>query len=217
MCTTESNQRKFSTIAEENFVKNTAEYQARQTSLESFPWQVQIGADNRCNLRCAFCLADAYRKHGLVHLQDRKLKTNPIRIFQDLVPWMACWKLLSLTGPGESLLNPRLDQLISLVRDNSACDIVLTTNGVLINERLTGIFLDCGITEISISLDSLDPETYSEMRVNGKLEKVLRGIKCINDEKRKRGSELPRINLTPTFFLRNIREQIGRASCRERV
>ena len=199
-------QEDFSLRAEENHKKNSEEYLARKVELESFPWHVQIGADNRCNLRCAFCLADAYRKEGRVHLQDQKIRKNPLEIFQMLVPYMPYWKLLSLTGPGESLINPKISQVIQLARSSSGCDIVITTNGILINQRLTNIFLDCGLTEVSISMDSLDPETYSRLRVNGKLEKVLRGIKFINDEKKRRGSSLPRINITPTFFKQNIHE-----------
>lgn len=206
MIPTTGQRQPFSLMADKNQRKNSEEYLAKNVNLDSFPWHVQIGADNRCNLRCAFCLADAYRRQGKIHLQDRKIKQNPLKIFQALVPIMPYWKMLSLTGPGESLLNPKIDQVIRLVRGSSGSDIVLTTNGVLINQRLTNIFLDCGLTELSISLDSLDPETYSQLRVNGKLEKVLRGIKYINDEKKRRGSDLPHLNITPTFFRRNIHE-----------
>ncbi len=196
----------FPSRAEANQERNSQEYLARKTELDSYPWHIQIGADNRCNLRCPFCLADAYRRKGLVHLQDQKIRKNPLNLFQSLRPWMPYWKFLSLTGPGESLLNPKIDQVIRLVREKSSCEMVVTTNGVLINQRLTNIFLDCGLTEVSISLDSLDPETYSQLRVNGKLHKALRGIKYIKDEKERRGSDLPRINITPTFFRRNIHE-----------
>ncbi len=206
MTPTGTGQEDFSLCAENNQYKNSEEYLAKKVELESYPWHVQIGADNRCNLRCPFCLAETYRKQGRVHLQDMKIRQNPLEIFQSLVPYMPFWKLLSLTGPGESLLNPKIDQVIRLVRLNSSCDIVITSNGVLINRRLAEIFLDCGVTEVSISMDSLDPEAYSRLRVNGKLEKVLRGIKCINEAKKQLGSELPRLNITPTFFKQNIHE-----------
>lgn len=201
-----ADQRLFAENATVNQAANSEEYLAGKTQLTSFPYHIQIGADNRCNLRCGFCLADAYRKHGKVHLQDQKLDRNPIAIFEALVPYMKYWKVLSLTGPGESLINPRLDEILLLVRRNSSCDIVVTTNGVLINQRLTKIFLDCGVTEVSISLDSIDATTFRDLRVNGELDKVQRGIDLINEEKRRRGTDLPRLNLTPTFFKQNIRE-----------
>ena len=193
-------------IAEENLATNAKEYSTRKLVLESFPYEVQIGADNRCNLRCGFCLADAYRERGLLHIQDRKLEKNPIEIFKALVPYMPYWRFLSLTGPGESLLNPQLDQILQLIRDNSTCSIMFTTNGVLINQRLASIFREFEVNEISLSLDSLTKEIFESLRTNAKLEKALGAINLLNEEKIRSGKELPRINLTPTFFKRNIHE-----------
>ena len=193
-------------IADENFSANTEEHAARKLVLESFPYEVQIGADNRCNLRCGFCLADAYRERGQLHIQDRKLERNPIEIFEAMVPYMRYWKFLSLTGPGESLLNPQLDRILQLIRENSACSIMFTTNGVLINQRLAAIFREFAVDEISISLDSLNKEVFESLRTNAKLEKAIGAIHLLNEEKRKSGKDIPRINLTPTFFKRNIHE-----------
>jgi radical SAM protein with 4Fe4S-binding SPASM domain len=193
-------------VPKENQERNNQEYAERKALLSSFPYEVQIGADNRCNLRCGFCLAEAYRKKGRLHLQDQKMERNPLQIFQALTTHMRYWKFLSLTGPGESLLNPKLDQILQLVRDHSGCFISITTNGVLINERLVRTFLNSQVEELSISLDSLDKEVFEELRVNAKLEKVLRGIQILKEEKSKVRSDLPRVNLVPTFFKKNIRE-----------
>ena len=193
-------------LADENQKLNGEERSEGRSVLNSFPYQVQIGADNRCNLRCGFCLADAYREQGWVHIQDRKLELNPIKLFEKLVPVMPYWRLLSLTGPGESLLNPRIGDILQLVRENSDCTVIVTTNGVLINKRLASILVEGGVDEISISLDSLNKDTFERLRVNGKVEKAIGAIDLLNEEKVRRSVELPRINLTPTFFHMNIRE-----------
>ena len=122
-------------LAAKNRKLNELEFGEGKSVLSSFPYHVQIGADNRCNLRCGFCLADAYRERGWVHIQDRKLEFNPFELFEKLVPIMPYWQLLSLTGPGESLLNPRIADILRLVRENSACTVIVTTNGVLIKDR----------------------------------------------------------------------------------
>jgi len=196
----------FRKLAEKNRDKNLGEYAERRTILDSFPFEVQIGADNRCNLRCGFCLADAYREKGMLHIQDRKISRNPLDIFKAIVPYMPYWKFLSLTGPGESLINPKLDQILRLVRDHSSCSIMVTTNGMLINQRLAAVFHNFKVDEISISLDSLDKETFETLRVNAKLEKVIAAIDLLNQGKGKSGSDVPKINLTPTFFRQNIHE-----------
>lgn len=103
-------------IADANHRLNDREYRKQKTHLESLPYHVQIGTDNRCNLRCDFCLAEAYREAGVLHIQDRKLQRNPIELFQKLTPYMPYWKFLSLTGPGESLINPRFGEILALNR-----------------------------------------------------------------------------------------------------
>jgi radical SAM protein with 4Fe4S-binding SPASM domain len=193
-------------LAAKNRKLNELEFGEGKSVLSSFPYHVQIGADNRCNLRCGFCLADAYRERGWVHIQDRKLEFNPFELFEKLVPIMPYWQLLSLTGPGESLLNPRIADILRLVRENSACTVIVTTNGVLINKRLASILVEAGVDEISISLDSLEKETFEKLRVNGKLEKAVGAIDLLNEEKGRRSVDVPRINLTPTFFRMNVQE-----------
>lgn len=190
----------------ENRRLNDQEISRGESRLESFPYQIQIGADNRCNLRCGFCLADAYREQGRIHIQDRKLKSNAYELFEKLVPIMPYWQLLSLTGPGESLLNPRIAEILRLVRRNSDCTVILTTNGVLINERLASILVEARVDEISISLDSLEKDIFERLRVNAKFEKAVRAIDLLNQEKQTRKTAVPKLNLTPTFFRMNVHE-----------
>lgn len=192
--------------AEENMQLNHREYQQNRVVLESFPYHIQIGADNRCNLKCGFCLAAADREKGLLHIQDRKLERNPIQIFQLLAPYMRYWKYLSLTGPGESLLNPKLRQILQLIRLHSDCTLVITTNGVLIDEVMADMFVECRVDEISISLDSLRKEVYEELRVNARLEDALAGIDRLVQARQAKASDIPRVNLTPNFMTVNIEE-----------
>jgi len=192
--------------AEANRELNSQEYLAGKTQLASYPYHIQIGADNRCNLRCGFCLAAAYRERGLIHLQDQRLNRNPVELFERLTPYMKYWKYLSLTGPGESLINPELERILNLVRDNTDCVVLITTNGVLINPRLAEIFIRTRVDEVSISMESLNKELYESLRVNARFEAVMEAIDLLNETKRKHGTELPRLNLTPNFSRRNIEE-----------
>jgi len=193
-------------VSEANRELNSQEYLAGKTELASYPYHIQIGADNRCNLRCGFCLAAAYREKGLVHLQDQRLERNPIELFKQLTPYMKYWKYLSLTGPGESLINPELERILDLVRDHTDCIVLITTNGVLINRKLADLFIRKRVDEISISIESLKKELYESLRVNARFEAVMEAIDLINDARQRQASDLPRLNLTPNFSRRNIEE-----------
>ncbi len=193
--------------AEQNNELNQREYGEKQVILRSFPYYIQIGADNRCNLKCGFCMAAADREKGILHIQDRKLDKNAIEIFDRLEPYMRYWRFLSVTGPGESLLNPKLDEILKMVRESSPdCTIVITTNGVLIDEAMAHTLVDCQVTEVSVSMDSVSKETYEELRVNAKFEDLLAALETLNRVKAQRKSRFPELSLTPNFMTVNIRE-----------
>jgi radical SAM protein with 4Fe4S-binding SPASM domain len=119
---------------------------------------------------------------------------------------MKYWKYLSLTGPGESLINPELERILDLIRDNSDCVVLITTNGVLVNPKLAEVFIRKRVDEVSISIDSLKKQLYESLRVNARFEAVMEAIDVLNQAKRQQGGELPRLNLTPNFSRRNIEE-----------
>ena len=191
---------------EQNLQLSHQEYDRRETVLESYPSRVQIGTDNRCNMRCPFCLASAFRQVGRVHLQDQHLEQNPLELFQRLVPYMKYWEFLSLTGPGESLINPRLPEILALIRGHTDCHIVVTTNGVLIDAKLARTLVDNRVQEVSVSLDSLDPKLYPKLRVNGTLKQALDGISHLQEASRQAANGRLEISLAPTFHRLNIEE-----------
>ena len=67
-----------------------------------------------------------------------------------------------LTG-GEPLLRRELPKLVEMLAQiNDVDDITLTTNGSLL-ERQAQALADSGLTRISVSLDSLDEQTFARM------------------------------------------------------
>jgi len=83
---------------------------------------------------------------------------------------------LRLTG-GEPLLDKKIPDLISrLAGLPGVDDFALTTNGVLLTP-VAKTLADAGLQRITISLDSLDNETFRRMSGNrGELAQVLEGI-----------------------------------------
>jgi cyclic pyranopterin phosphate synthase len=83
---------------------------------------------------------------------------------------------LRLTG-GEPLLRAELPKLISLLAAiDPSLDLALTTNGSLLAARAREL-RQAGLRRVTVSLDSLDPETFSRMSGGrGALAPVLDGI-----------------------------------------
>ena len=95
------------------------------------------------------------------------------RIFVDLGV-----RKLRITG-GEPLLRRDLPELIArLGRIEGVEDLALTTNGALL-PRFAGALRGAGLHRITLSLDSLDPQTYARMAGGrGEVEQVLAAIEA---------------------------------------
>lgn len=83
---------------------------------------------------------------------------------------------IRLTG-GEPLLRHGLEHLVEqLVSTEGIEDVALTTNGSLLGTKAAAL-RDAGLTRITVSLDSLDPETFRAVSdVKIPVDRVVKGI-----------------------------------------
>ena len=80
-----------------------------------------------------------------------------------------------LTG-GEPLVRRDLDSLVRMLSGIPRIeDISLTTNGVLLAERVESL-VDAGLQRINVSLESLDPTRYERLTRRKLLHRVLEGL-----------------------------------------
>jgi cyclic pyranopterin phosphate synthase len=143
--------------------------------------ELRMSVIDRCNFRCTYCMpADSLQvKGGFLPLE--KLLTDHeiedlVRAFVDLGV-----RKLRLTG-GEPLLRPGLPALVEqLAAIPGLDDIALTTNGVML-PRLADDLAAAGLGRLTVSLDTLDPETLSRMSGGkARLEQILDGIRAAED------------------------------------
>lgn len=76
------------------------------------------------------------------------------------------------------------DKIIKL---NPAATVNITTNGSILNDKVKEIFNKIPNLNITVSLDSVNPDTYAFIRRNGKLQKVLNNIEFFINNSRKVG------------------------------
>jgi cyclic pyranopterin phosphate synthase len=123
---------------------------------------LRISVIDRCNFRCPYCMPEEQYGHDHAFLRAReRLSYDEImrlaRIFVSLGV-----RKLRITG-GEPLLRRDLPELVArLARIDGVEDLALTTNGVLL-PRFAHALRDAGLHRITLSLDSLDAETYRRM------------------------------------------------------
>src|SRR6185295_4711696 len=66
---------------------------------------------------------------------------------------------------------------LSLLKPKGLQDLALTTNGYFLPDRAKGL-KDAGLDRITISVDSLKPETFKQMTGGDVLDRVLAGIEA---------------------------------------
>jgi len=132
---------------------------------------LRLSVTDRCNLRCRYCMpAEDY-----VWLP----KTKVLR-FEEIVRLVDCFIDLGvdrvrITG-GEPLLRSELEALVDmLARRPQLNDIALTTNGVLLADKAQAL-RDAGLGRVTVSLDSLDRDTFEMLTRRDDLDRVLAGI-----------------------------------------
>ena len=137
---------------------------------------LRISVTDRCNLRCRYCMPREVFGPGFAFLPHAELLR-----FEEIARVVGAFARagvtkVRLTG-GEPLLRAGLADLIALVAAVPGIDdIALTTNGSLLArhaERLR----TAGLTRITVSLDTLDEETFAQVAdTDVKLGSVLEGI-----------------------------------------
>ncbi|MEL7024861.1 MAG: GTP 3',8-cyclase MoaA [Pseudomonadota bacterium] len=142
---------------------------------------LRISLIDRCNYRCPYCMPSS--KFG----DDYEFLSRSARLNHDEIVRLAGIMVslgvnkLRLTG-GEPLLDKHIVDLVGrLASIDGVQDLALTTNGQLLASRAQQL-RDAGLKRVTLSLDSLDPETFAAMSGGrGDLQAVLGGIAAAED------------------------------------
>lgn len=132
---------------------------------------LRLSVTDRCNLRCFYCSPG----RNFVFIPPEEILSYEEFLRLARLALDIGLTRFRITG-GEPLVRKGLADFIrSLVELKGAEDIALTTNGILLSENLDSLW-EAGLRRINISLDSLDPQAYSEITGGGCLQKVLDAI-----------------------------------------
>jgi len=152
---------------------------------------LRISVTDRCNFRCPYCMpAEIYGYSYKFLNKNQILSFEEIERVAKLFVEIGVNKI-RITG-GEPLVRADIQNLIHpLSKIDGLNDLTMTTNGYLLPSMAKKL-KDAGLERITVSLDSLDPETFKEMNGrNFEPETVMLGI----DEAIKVGFKPVKINV----------------------
>jgi cyclic pyranopterin phosphate synthase len=133
---------------------------------------LRLSVIDTCNFRCVYCLPQGFKKTSeipyLSRLEIRRLVTA--------FAAMGFWKI-RLTG-GEPTVRPDILDIARTVAEISGITrVALSTNGYRL-AQLAGSLRDAGVTDVNVSVDSLDRPRFAQVTGQDKLAEVLGGIEA---------------------------------------
>ena len=136
---------------------------------------LRISVTDRCNFRCVYCMPkEVFGPHYQFLHRDQILTFEEIMRLAGLFAAQGVRKI-RLTG-GEPLVRRGLPDLIAMLSSIPDLDLTLTTNGSLLR-KLAPALKEAGLQRVTVSLDSLDDETFKRMNdVDFPVAKVLDGM-----------------------------------------
>jgi GTP 3',8-cyclase len=134
---------------------------------------LRVSLTDRCNFRCFYCLP-----HGEPPIapKEQMLSYEEIEYVSDIFVSLGIEKI-RLTG-GEPMMRRDIETIIeklARLKSKGLHDLALTTNGYFLPDRAQGL-KNAGLDRITISVDSLKPETFKQMTGVDVLDRVLQGI-----------------------------------------
>lgn len=161
------------------------------TKVHAYTWMA-ISFTNRCNLSCIYCVQSVHKETNPYFKMDfpyeRAKQTLDFLASQGAIRFSTCVE-------GEATLYKHWCELFTWFHDKyPAIKLRMTTN---LNRKYNDeeIELLTNYTILDVSIDSLDPKLYSEMRVNGKIELVLDNLDKISQRVKEKGVKGPHITL----------------------
>ncbi|HZP82793.1 MAG TPA: radical SAM protein [Chthonomonadaceae bacterium] len=181
-----------------NYKLYQKEVQVRPLVMKSQPPGIEIEMTNRCNLACVQC----FRSLGL---KPYKLGDMDVANYKRILAQFPYVMNLSLNGFGEPMMYRHFFEIVEYTRkERPWCKIGIYSNGMQINEERARRLMDCGLTELNISIDAATPETYRRVRRGGRLETLHENIKRLVRIKRETGARFPLLGIN--FVLLNENE-----------
>lgn len=163
------------------------------------PFHVEIHPADRCNIDCFFCSTASLR--GTDEL--------PIPRFQELLGELraAGTRSIRFSGGGEPLFHRQIRPFLQNVVDSGLPIENVTTNAVLMDERICDLLLDARTDQVTISLNTGDAKTWGSMMQSPErnFDRVLDNIRTLVARRNARRLTHPVVNLQYLVWRENYR------------
>jgi len=139
-----------------------------------FPIHLDIETTNVCNLRCPMCprtilLAnDEFSPLGYI-TQDEYRRMIDEGVTHGL-------KSIKLNYLGEPMAHPDVVWQVAYAKEKGVIDVMMNSNGTLLDAKMARGLLDAGLDNLFISFDAVNPADYETQRIGTSIGKVIDNV-----------------------------------------
>jgi len=154
--------------------KNWSKY-PQDRYVSDFPLHLDIETTDLCNLKCPMC-SRTIMDQGDDNIIKSKMITKDeyIDIIDQAVKYGV--KSIKLQYLGEPLMHKDIIFQVEYAKKQGIIDVMLNTNAVLLDEKMSRNLLNAGLDKLFISFDAVNPKLYEQQRVGTSMGKVIDNI-----------------------------------------
>jgi MoaA/NifB/PqqE/SkfB family radical SAM enzyme len=161
--------------------------------------KLYIEITSACNLDCQMCVRRTWNE-PTGHM--------PLETYEDLmeqVRQLPAPPIIHLSGYGEPMFHPDFLEMVRLAKAIGA-RVELTTNGMLLDAETAAALIDLDLNRLMVSIDSVTPETYEDIRVESSFDQVIENLRHLRRLKmRKLGRHSnPQVGIAFVAMKRNM-------------
>jgi radical SAM protein with 4Fe4S-binding SPASM domain len=170
------------------FYRYRYEIYPQRRILDAFPPCLQIEPSAHCNYRCVFCYQtdEAFSGKGSSHMAFMSLD-----LFKRVVDQaQGQVEAVTLASRGEPFMAPKIKEMLAYLPGKFLA-LKMNTNASLLDEAKCHAILQGGVNLLVFSADAASEPAYGQLRVRGKLDKVLKNLQMFRDIRAKHYPQSP--------------------------
>jgi radical SAM protein with 4Fe4S-binding SPASM domain len=146
--------------------------------LDDFPPCLQIEPTSICNYRCVFCyqIDEDFTKKSGGHMGMMSLETFKLIVDQAAGQCEA----VTLASRGEPLICSKIDEMLKYATGKFLA-LKMNTNAWFLDEAKCHAILQSDMNTLVFSADAASEPAYSQFRVGGSLDRVLKNVRRFRD------------------------------------
>jgi GTP 3',8-cyclase len=131
---------------------------------------LRLSVTEVCNFRCTYCLPDGFKKTGPLQFISPLECERAVRAFADLGV-----SKVRLTGGEPSVRRDLAEIIARTAAVPGVGKVCITTNGWNLDRQIEA-WREAGLTNLNVSIDSLDRDTFRKITGHDRLAQVVRGL-----------------------------------------